>query len=91
MNQEAKRRGWSQGMNMKTQQKRALEHSTRVQKSAPATSAVQHAKLPAPPPMLRRHSSTGLSDALGTSLSLGEQNDDGMDMEKLSYSYLYNG
>ena len=75
-------------MNVKTQRKRALEQSTRVQKSAPVTSGVQHAKPPpppiAPPPILRRHSSTGLSDALGTSLSLGEQSDEDMDMEPIS-------
>ena len=86
---EAKRGGWSRGMNVKTHLKRALEQSTRVPKSAPATTcAVLHAKPPppapppsAPPPMLRRHSSTGLSDALDTSLSLGEQSDDGMGAE----------
>ena len=73
-------------MNVKTQRKRALEQSTRVQKSAPVPSVVQHAKppAPAPPPILRRHSSTGLSDALGTSLSLGERSYDDMDMEPIS-------
>ena len=79
-------------MNVKTHLKRALEQSTRVPKSAPATTcAVLHAKPPppappppAPPPMLRRHSSTGLSDALDTSLSLGEQSDDGMGAEPVS-------
>jgi hypothetical protein len=85
---EAKRGGWSRGINVKTHQKRALEQSTRVQKSAPvATCVVQHAEPPpppAPPPILRRHSSTGLSDALGTSLSLGEQSDEDMDMEPIS-------
>ena len=89
---EAKRGGWSRGMNVKTHLKRALEQSTRVPKSAPATTcAVLHAKPPppapppsAPPPMLRRHSSTGLSDALDTSLSLGEQSDDGMGAEPVS-------
>jgi hypothetical protein len=83
---EAKRGGRSQGMNVKTQQKRALEQSSRVQKSAPVTCVVQHAERPppAPPPILRRHSSTGLSDALGTGLSLGEQSDEDMDIEPVS-------
>ena len=83
---EAKRGGWSQGMNVKTQRKRALEQSTRVQKSAPVTCVVQHAEPPppAPPPILRRHSSTGLSDALGASLSLGEQGDEDIDIEPVS-------
>lgn len=74
-------------MNVKTQQKRAFEQSTRVQKSAPVTTCVVQCAEPpppAPPPILRRHSSTGLSDALGSSLSLGEQIDEYMDMEPIS-------
>ena len=78
---EAKRRGWSQGMNVKTKRKRSLEQSTRItQKAAPVARAV-HVQPPAPaaPPILRRHSSTGLSDALSTGLSLGEQNYDDLE------------
>ena len=61
-------------MNVKTERKRALEQSTRIQKPPTACTA-QHAP-PAPPappvpPILRRASSTGLSDVLSTSLLLG--------------------
>jgi len=71
---EAKRAGFGRGMNLKTERKRALSQQTRIQATAPEPrDAPQKSPAPAPasPPPVRRSSSTGLSDILGSSLSLG--------------------
>ena len=65
----------SQRMKLKTERKRALDQQTRIRKPAPEPRAAPPRKPPAPaavpPPPVRRNSSTGLSDILSSSLSLG--------------------
>ena len=76
---EAKRGGWTRGMNVKTARKRELVQSTRIAKPAPTSRAERVLKpiLPAaaptaPPPALRQDSSASLSELLAGSLSLGD-------------------
>lgn len=79
MMSEAKRGGWTCGMNVKTARKRELDQSSRITK--PPTSCTQRvlkAPLPtaapkAPPHALRQDSSASLSELLGGSLSLGDE------------------
>jgi hypothetical protein len=79
---QAKRHGWTRGMNVKTARKRELDQSTRIVKPAPTTVAERVLKpsLPkgraaptAPPHVLRQDSSVSLSELLGGSLSLGDE------------------
>ena len=74
---EAKRGGWTRGMNVKTAIKRELDQSTRIAK-APTSCAPRVPSLPtaaptAPPRALRQDSSGSLSELLGGSLSLGDE------------------